>query len=72
MPTEVVPAADEFDFSKYRSGDVICIPMCEIKRRGQAASITLVAAIANAASRAGLEWVTTRDDAADELRVSFT
>lgn len=71
MAQEIVPAADAFDFSKYQAGDVICIPMHEIKRRGQAASTMLIAAIANAATRADLDWVTERDDANDELRVSF-
>lgn len=71
MARELVQAADQLDFSKYRPGDVICIAMADIKRRGQAESTMLVAAIANAASRAGLEWSITRDDAQDELRVSF-
>jgi hypothetical protein len=68
---ELVPLADDYDFSKYQSGDVICIPMGEISRLGQARSILLVAAIANAATRAGLSWVTERDDRNNELRVSF-
>ena len=68
---DIVPVADEFDFSTYAPGDVICIPMHEIARRGQTSSIRLIAAIANAASRAGLEWTTTRDVETDELRVSF-
>lgn len=69
---DLVPAANDFDFSKYAPGDVICIPMHEIARRGQTESIMLMAAIANAATRAGLDWKTERDDANDELRVSFT
>lgn len=67
-----VPVSDEFDFSSYRPGDVICISMHEIRTRGQAQSLLIIAAIANAASRAGLEWVTVRDDPADELRISFS
>ena len=68
---EIVPVADEFDFSKYQPGDVITISMRDLADCGQAGSIKLVAAICNAASRAGLEWKTERDDWNDELRVSF-
>lgn len=72
MARELLQAADTLDFSKYRPGDVICIAMAEIQRWGQAESTMLVASIANAASRAGLEWSLTRDDARNELRVSFS
>lgn len=72
MGNEVGPLADDYDFSSYRPGDVICIPMREIRKRGQAQSTMLIAAIANAATRAGLEWEATRDEAADEVRVKFT
>lgn len=71
MAHDLIPAADAFDFSKYQPGDVITISMREIATLGEAGSIMLVAAICNAASRAGLEWKTERDDAANELRVSF-
>lgn len=69
---EIVPAADAFDFSKYQPGDVLTISMSELARRGQTDSIMLVAAICNAATRAGLNWTTERDDRNNELRVSFT
>lgn len=67
----LVPTDDGFDFSKYQAGDVICIRMNEIRRRGQAESTLILMHIANAATRAGLEWAVNRDDANDELRVSF-
>lgn len=67
----LVPTDDGFDFSKYQAGDVICIPMSEVRRRGQAESTLIVMHIANAASRAGLDWTVDRDNANDELRVSF-
>lgn len=69
---DVVQASDEFDFSRYQPGDAIVIPMAEIQRRGQAASIMLIAAICNAAARAGLNWKTHRDEDRDELRVQFS
>ena len=70
--SDIVHASDDFDFSRYQPGDVIVIPMTEINRRGQAASIMLLAAICNAAARAGLEWKTHRDEDKDELRVQFS
>ena len=72
MLREIGPVADELDFSKYRPGDVITISMREFARRDQASSIMLVAAICNAASRAGLKWKTERDECNDGLRVSFS
>ena len=72
MNKDLIPAANEFDFSKYRPGDVIVISMREIARRGQAGSTMLIAAICNAATRAGLDWATERDDYSDELRVWFS
>lgn len=64
--------SDALDFSAYRPGDVICIPMREIARRGQTESTLLMAAIANAATRAGLNWKVDQDEMLQEIRVSFS
>lgn len=61
-----------FDFSKYQPGDVIIIPDLEIVKMGMTNSILLAAAIANAATRAGLDWRTWREDTDSTFRVGFS
>lgn len=60
------------DFSSYQPGDVISIPQLTIDEFGHAKSIMLVAAIANAASRANLAWSVRRSDAGYCVKVSFS
>jgi hypothetical protein len=73
-PPPPVPtvAPEAFDFSHYQPGDVIVISMDEIMRRGQTESTLLIASIANAATRAGLDWKTERSVDGQELRISFS
>ena len=68
-PTIVAP---HFDFSKHRPGDVVCIPMENIQNWGQAQATMVIAAIANAAVRAGLDWHIAHSFDRNELRVSFS
>lgn len=70
--SHAVVQSDAYDFSAYKPGDVICISMREIVRRGQAESTLLMAAIANAATKAGLDWKVEKDEARNEVRVSFS
>ncbi len=60
------------DFTAYQPGDVISIPQHTIIQFGQAKSIMLMAAIANAATRAGLAWETFRREEDGNVCVRFS
>jgi fructose-specific component phosphotransferase system IIB-like protein len=62
----------QFDFTRYQPGDTFVISAYQIASMGQAKAIMLTAAIANAASRAGLEWRTYRRPLDDAFCVDFS
>jgi hypothetical protein len=69
--SDVIPHP-AFDFSSYHPGDVIRISRDTIGKMGYTAGIQLVAAITNAAVRAGLDWKAEMDNTTNDLEISFT
>jgi hypothetical protein len=59
----------EFDFSQYQPGDILCMSRAEIAKRGMTDTFLILTALSKAASKAGLLIEPTFND--DEMRVLF-
>jgi hypothetical protein len=71
-PKATLAPGAEFNFRRFRPGDLIAISLAEIRREDRSRHLLqIVSAIDRAALRAGLDWSMTRDDDSAELRIRF-
>jgi hypothetical protein len=61
--------SQQFDFTGYQPGDVLCISRAEIAKRGMTDTFMILSALSVAAGKAGLLIEPTFDDV--EMRVIF-
>ena len=66
-----IPQSLSYDFSHCRQGAVVRFRLDRNVRLDQWTARAVVKAIGLAAERAGLNWEAKRDDARNELRISF-
>jgi hypothetical protein len=71
-PKVTLAASTDFNFRRYRPGDLIAISLAETRPEDRDRQLLqIISAIDRAALRAGLDWSMKRDNDSAELRIRF-